>query len=455
LLKILLPNNNEAERDYTVHILLAEFTGLQFDIEHGPTRFAAEITLENGCKLRFEDHFFQLHTAPLSYLSQENVPKSVTFISREENPYILEPDLPVIFGRHRLQVRDDEIICGIDIFASTFFMLTRWEEYVKQERDPHNRFPATASLSFQHNFLHRPIVDEYVEMLWNMLKYLGITQYRKERKFRAMITHDVDFPLQWRSPFSLVKKLSGDLLKRKSPAAACRSLSNFIKTKAGREKDPFDSFDYLMDLSEKHGHISHFYFLCGGNTTYDKGHLSPGHPFMKKLMKRIDERGHIIGFHPSYNTYNNPPLFKQELELLQRYSPQEIKSGRQHFLRFEVPTTWLIWEANGLDQDSSLYYAEAAGFRCGTCQEFQVFDFLERKELKLREVPLTAMEVTWTDRLRSSPKETYEDILYLLDTVQKRNGNFVFLWHNSSFSAIRWEGYCWVFEKLLAISQYN
>ena len=73
------------------------------------------------------------------------------------------------------------IECGIDIFASSFFMLTRWEEYVNKIRDMHNRFPAYASLACKNNFLDRPIVNEYVEMLWNMLKFLGCKQEKKKR----------------------------------------------------------------------------------------------------------------------------------------------------------------------------------------------------------------------------------------------------------------------------------
>lgn len=246
------------------------------------------------------------------------------------------------------------------------------------------------------------------------------------------------------------KKIRGDLLKRKSIHEAHRSFSSYINTIAKKENDPFDTFDYLMDSSEKHGLQSHFFFLCGGQHQHDKGHLPPSHPFMRDLMKKIDERGHIIGFHPSYDSYNNPQLFKQELELLQRYTPQDIKCGRQHFLRFDVQNTWRIWMENGLEWESSMYYAAEAGFRCGTCHSFPVFDCLERKVLKLIELPLTLMEGTFLHYQKSSPTKMLNDVIALLDQVKTYEGKFVMLWHNSAYHTTSWKPYSVHYEKILS-----
>lgn len=449
MLKVLLPDNHHAERSYITRVLLEEFLGLAISITYSPGSGKTEITLENGRQLFIDDHLFHAFPTPLSYLRQENIPASIARLSRSGCPFLPEEDLPVIYGQPSVFTGAETVHCGVDIFASAFFMLTRWEEYVREERDVHGRFPAKASLAFKGNFLHRPIVNEMTEMLWAMLVYLGIEQEREKKPFTAVITHDVDFPLQWRSPFSLVKKLGGDLLKRRSAKEALRSLDSYMHTKTGKEKDPFDTFDYLMALSEKHGHQSHFFFLCGGTSAFDKGHLPPGHPFLQHLMKRIDERGHIIGFHPSYHTYLNPALFKKELELLQQHSPQEIRCGRQHFLRFAAPTTWQLWEENGMAWDSTVYYAEAAGFRCGCCRVFPVFNFLNRQTLRLREVPLTMMEGTYLNYLKFSPEQMMEEAKRTLEAVKSYKGTFVLLWHNSVINLPEWQPYRKVYEQLL------
>ena len=456
LLKILLPRNNQPERNYIVSLIFREYLGLDINIQYGTTQYSIEIKLANGKELLFEDHLFNIFPHPLSYLEKKNVPQKTIFINNDGNSFISEPNLPLLFGRDLLDVGADKIICGIDIVASIFFMLTRWEEYANPARDQYNRFPGSASIAVKNNFIHRPIVNEYVEMLWNMLKYLGINQKRKKRKFKALITHDVDLPLLWKSPFSFIKKIGGDLIKRnslKDTAYSLKSYTNYIRDKS---KDPYDTFDELMDLSETCGLKSHFFFLCGGQHKEDNG-LPPSHPFIKNLLKKINDRGHIIGFHPSFDSFNNEDIFNRELNDLKKISPQPIKYGRQHFLRFEAPNTWRLWENAGMEWESSMYYPDAPGFRCGTCYDFPVFDVLARKELKLREQPLIAMEVSWIAYKEYSPEKMFAEIKELADRVKKYKGTFTFLWHNSSFNTTSWLKYKPVYSKVLEsfISENN
>ena len=107
-------------------------------------------------------------SAKLSLLvATVKVSSNIEFV---KNKFIPEEDIPVIYGNAKLNIENSKLItCGIDIFASSFFMLTRWEEYVNKSRDLHNRFPGNESLALKFNFLNRPIVNEYVVMLKNMM----------------------------------------------------------------------------------------------------------------------------------------------------------------------------------------------------------------------------------------------------------------------------------------------
>lgn len=103
--------------------------------------------------------------------------------------------MPVLFGTGDLEMRDDSIICGSDLFAGAFFMLTRWEEHVVKERDVHGRFCSSNSLASRFGFLNRAIVNEYIEYLWNMIYYLDSTAKRKNihlRLFQPMMS--MSFP---------------------------------------------------------------------------------------------------------------------------------------------------------------------------------------------------------------------------------------------------------------------
>ena len=436
MLTVRIPNNFQEERQYIISVLLGEFLGLKYCLENHDEQYY-ELNINNDRKVIIKDSFFSNLREEQGYLSVINLPKKVEFCI---NPFIVEKNIPVIFGDNSLNIQSNEIVCGIDIFASSFFMLTRWEEYVNKERDMYNRFPATASVAYKFGFLDRPIVNEYVEMLWNMLRYLGIEQGRKQRSFQYILTHDVDHIIYWKSLKQLFRRLGGDILKRKSIREATNSLKDFINVRLGNSRDPYDTFDFLMDLSESLGVKSHFYFMSGGLTTYDN-HYNIDSVRAKEIIRKIEERNHIIGFHPSFNTYNNKKQWRKEKEKLEEVLGYQVKEGRQHYLRFEAPFTWRIWNENQMEFDSTLSYADKEGFRCGVCYDFPVFDFLERRQLKLREFPLIVMEGSFTTYQNIEPFEMEKKIVSLIEKVKKYKGNFVYLWHNSSFKVGKWREY--------------
>lgn len=435
-----IPNNILPERKYIIDILFDDFLELEYVIDVNDITNNYEIILENGKKLIIKDSFFSNFEEALDYLDKKNIPGKVKFL---KNQFIVEKNIPVIYGDDKFKVKEDEIICGIDIFASSFFMLTRWEEYVNKTRDLHNRFPVTASLAYKYNFLDRPVVNEYVEMLWNMLKYLGCNQKRKERKYELILTHDVDNIFKWKNFGLFTRNIAGDIIKRKNVPLALENVRQYCW------KNPYDMFDYLMDLSEKRGIKSHFFFMSGGTSKFDNNY-SINQAFVKKIRKKIISRGHLIGFHPSYNSYNDQGQWEEEYSALLKEISQKVKIGRQHYLKFEVPATWQIWEHNNMKWDSTLTYPEKEGFRCGTCYEYSVFNILSRKKLKLKEMPLEVMEGSLVGYQNLSPEKAETKIIKLIDKVKKYNGRFVLLWHNSSFNSDLWTGYQGIYEKIVS-----
>jgi len=411
------------EKKYIIKVILGDFLGLDYKLSVDADIANYVIKLPNGAKLEFEETNIWKRK---NYLNKRNVP---TFVEYASNSYTVEKNIPVILGTTRIKEEVDYIVCGIDIFASSFFMLSRWEEFVLPKKDEHNRFPANASLAYKHNFLQRPIVNEYTEMLWNMLLHLGINQERKERTYSLTLTHDVDDPFYWKD--NSISKLIEEVLRGIKHRSAQRAMSR-IKSKVKLTNDPFYKFDEILDISEIHNLKSHFFFMAGGRTKYDNRY-SLNDKRIKMLLAEIERRGHHIGFHPSYDAYKESEIYQKELGYLQSHTKKQITTGREHYLRFEVPKTWQIWEQNKMHWDSTMAYADNVGFRCGTCYTFPVFDILQRKECKLLEKPLTAMEATLYNYMGLSFAEVCATLQNLKQNVQKYKGEFVFLWHNSFF----------------------
>lgn len=413
MVKISIPNNNIQERKYIIDVVFNEFLGLKYSLEVGSTDY--EITLPNQKRLTIKDTFFNKYPKDLEYLKLENIPKKI-----EE----------------------------LDIFAASFFMLTRWEEYVNKKRDSHNRFPAYESLAYKQGFLDRPVVNKYVEWLKQALLKLDSSVRFKEKKFQLVLTHDVDSLYMWGSWKQVFRVALGDIIKRKSLSLALERFAEYFLIKRGKIKDPFDTFDWLMDKSEALGIKSKFYFMSGGVTKYDNNYKID-EPQSLKLIDKIKKRGHIIGIHPSYNAYNDFERFKEEKELLEKITKQKIEEGREHYLRFEVPTTWQIWEDNGMKIDSTCGYADKEGFRCGTGDEFSVFNILTRKRLRLKERPLVFMDDNHHSYSRVPIDKSYEKIKQLINLSKKYNSPATLLFHNSIFAKGKNMDFALLYTKLL------
>jgi hypothetical protein len=439
MIKITIPNNNINERKYIIGVIFNEFLGLDYKIvacDFGSAVSDWAIELENRNKLIIEDHFFNKYPKTKNYLKFKNIPTNINYQLKTENKFIVEVNIPVIFGSaSTFKLQPSRIICSIDIFASIFFMLTRWEEYVNKERDIHNRFPAYASTAYKNDFLHRPVVNEYIEMLWNMLLFLGIEQKRKEKKYELTLTHDVDNICFWKNKNQLFRLIAGDVLKRKNVSLALERLSEYYLVKRKTIKDPFDTFEWIMDKSESIGLKSRFYFMSGGITSYDNRYRIDDKKTIG-IINKIKKRGHIIGLHGSYDSYNNLEQFKKEKDLLEKIVENPILEGRQHYLRFEAPITWQVWEDAGMEIDLTCGYADKEGFRCGTGDEFSVFNILMRKKLKLKERPLVVMDCSLFDYNSYDYNEAMKEI----NTMKKNTNSFTMLWHNSYIKHIKFYG---------------
>jgi len=436
MIKIDFPNNNITERTYIIDVLFKEFLGL--DCKIVPTDKLIDkytITIENGSTLNVEDHFFRFYSEDNPYLKDVNIPNEIFYT---ENEFLPEKNIPIIFGNSYFKKNNKNINCGLDIFASSFFMLTRWEEAVSSEKDMHQRATAESSLARKGNFLYRPVVNEMTEFLWNMLCFMGFSGRRIKKKYQLIPTHDIDLI---KYPF-FFRRLLGDIIKRKNYQLMLKRLSYML-----RIKNPFNTYDFLMSISERHNVLSYFYFINGGKYKYDGNYSILGNSFLK-ICKSVQERGHIIGYHPSYYTFNNSLLWANEKKSLEKVVNINVIEGRQHYLRFETPLTWEIANENGLQIDSSMCYHDNDGFRCGTGDEFHVFNVLTRKKLNLKERPLVVMDETLRGYRQLTPDKAQSVLEYYKEISKKYKMKYTILFHNSSFDEVDWLGWKEVYKNI-------
>ena len=331
-----------------------------------------------------------------------------------------------------------------DILGLIYWMLCRCEEVNTDKLllDKYERFLSFRSHSYQYNYLQRPIVDEWIMFLKDLINLLLPNINFIETNFEVLITHDVDHILKNTlfRPKSLLKNLAIELLREKNikklildayDAINCR---NFLS-----ENDPFNNFEWMMDQSEKRGFKSTFNFICGRTSKAMDASYEINDKSIINLIKKISSRGHQIGLHPSFNSYKSQKAIISESEKFLKITTnislkQEIWGSRMHFLKWKWPeTAWYLSETH-IDYDSTLSYADMPGFRCGTCHPYQMFDPVSLKSINIIQKPLILMECSlFSPKYMglSYSKKAYSEIAKLKKACKEVKGKFIILWHNS------------------------
>lgn len=438
-----IPSDYRAEAEWAFSVIFGEFFGLNFEVqEHANSYF---LISHQGCVIKMPCHFFE--KAAFNWLGKNTLPTlplaNWDIATTGLTVPLVDQPLPVLFGLPRLEIAKNSVRFSVDVIGTVFFMLSRYEEAVLSERDDFDRFPSSASTAGCSGFLDRPIVDEYAEVLWAAMKHLWPMLERKARLPRTLVSCDVDIPYDGgvNSTLGLLKRLGGDILKRRSLSMASQSIINGLCAQRGDyTHDPYlNAIDWIMDENEKAGNQVAFYFITAHSHPTLDGCYNMDEPVIRKLLKRIYLRGHEIGLHASYNSYQDVAQTCRESNILRQVMSdegirQERLGGRQHFLRWRTSLTACNWDAAGMDYDSTLSFADRPGFRCGTCREFPMYDLTERRALKLRQRPLIVMECSVIDKRYMGLGYGYEALKLMKNYKRKCNrlgGDFTLLWHNS------------------------
>lgn len=412
-----------AEKEYVFHVLFREILGLDFVIHTSSVSRQFKIELPNNTKIEFRDAFFSNFSESVGYCDIKNIPTKITYIK----DIVPQEVIPVIYGDNSFnEMNAQSIYCGVDIIGSAFYMLSRWEESAIIEKDSYGRFPERLSLAVKYDFISKPIVHLYAELFKAMASSLGYKIISK-RKFSKTLTHDIDSMYKWMGYLDYAKTCLGDIFKRGSLS----TLKNTMSIRK-QQKDPYDTFSELMDASESQGLQSTFYFL---NTPQNLKAFSSERG--KQVISNIINRKHIIGAHFNGYLEDSLPEIQKDVTLFESIFSNKIAISRQHFLKIQIPSTYILLESAGIEQDSTLYFRNYPGFRTGMCIEHSLFDCNSRKMLQIKELPLTLMDVSLQGA--KNQDELIAKVDALLQITKKYEGNFVCLWHNSSFDKYEWK----------------
>ncbi len=341
----------------------------------------------------------------------------------------------------------DRISCFADLPASTVLMLGRAEECQPPALDAHSRFAAASSIAARDDFLDRPIVDEWGLAFAQAIEALVPRWRPKARSLRAIISHDVDevgFPPRlWQIrpedrvrpwartawmllPFDFRLAVKESVEDRAPLAASAR----FMRTLVPGHPSCLELVQAVVSGALHRGLHSAVYWKASRLGPFDSGY-DPRQPKIRRLINWLRERGVENGVHPGYDTFRRPDELQREIGILRSAIGEQPLGGRQHYLRW-CPDTWIDWENCGLTYDSTVGYADRAGFRAGTSIPYRPWLLSQDREARLIEVPLIVMDVTLLESMRLGGHDLLNLVKKLIAKCRAVGGVFTFLCHNTT-----------------------
>ncbi|MCX7861855.1 MAG: hypothetical protein N2449_02540 [Bacteroidales bacterium] len=324
-----------------------------------------------------------------------------------------------------------ESLIPFDLFAATFYLLSRYEEYLPNNTDKHQRFSYINSIAYKHNFLQLPIINIWAEAFCKQIhNSLSITNH-KTNKLNIIPTFDIDNFFAFKGkPF--LRSLLGTLHAIQHKRFDLLSLR--LAYIFGKISDPYDTYSYIKLTCDKYTLTPIFFILSGKTSSFDTN-LHPTHHLFIKTTKQLGEWA-TIGLHLSYYSLEKKTaaVEKQSLEnILQK----NITHNRFHFLRFNLPDSYVELIKYGITADFSMGYADIDGFRASTCVPFQFYNLKEETITPLTIYPFAFMDKVIL-KLSNNESLLQQTIEKYISLYSQFNGTFVLLWHNETLQNNRY-----------------
>ena len=331
----------------------------------------------------------------------------------------------------------DSSVLPFDPFAASFYMLTRYEEYLSDVRDKMGRFPAVESLAYTHGFLNIPVVDYWILYIKRKLKEHFPAISFKEHTFQFINTIDIDNAFAYlekgvfRTFGAGLKDLFTFNLKR---------LNERLKVVFFNKKDPYDTYDTLLYLHNQYKLKTIFFFLLADYGKYDKN-ISFSSKKIQRLIQKVFEFC-FVGIHASYQSLKSPKKLHKEINRLKSILNQDIVFNRQHFLHLNIPKNYKNLIKYNITNDYSMGFPSFPGFRAGTSYSFDFFDLENNQVTDLKIHSFAIMDVTLNYYMKLNADESLEVIKGVIDEIKKVNGTFISIWHNESLNYKNmWKGW--------------
>jgi hypothetical protein len=316
-----------------------------------------------------------------------------------------------------------------DIFASSFYLLSRYEEYLPYEKDGYGRYDYKNALAYREEFLNLPLVNIWTEDFKKLLRAKFPDFRLPISDFCFLPTYDIDEAFAykhkqwWRSAGAAIKNLLKGNFKE---------LSLRRKVISGKMKDPYDTYEWMDDLHKKYRLKPDYFFLVAEKNKGVDKNILPSSAALQQLIKEHTEK-YKTGVHPSWQSGDDLSLLKKEKEIVENISGKTVSISRQHYIRLTLPDTFRRLIDMGITEDYSMGYGSINGFRASVASPFYWYDLEKEEETKLLLYPFCCMDANLFYEQKLTPQQALDEMRYYYQQVKNVNGILITIWHNNFF----------------------
>ncbi|HWB93169.1 MAG TPA: hypothetical protein VG605_15005 [Puia sp.] len=395
--------------------------------------FCSREQFDEPIRLTSDKEAFLAHPGPRINYSSEAIDKVFSIVPVS---LLFETDIrpqPVecfeVNGRKAFFASSGDL--PFDIFAATFYLISRYEEYLPHARDEYGRYAHTGSLAWREGFLDIPLVNYWLQDLRDALAHSYPDPGFRYPNFKFIPTYDIDSAFSYRFK-EWWRNLGGglkSLLKGRWAAVGER-----IRVLRGLQQDPFDAYEWLDSLHLYCRLRPYYFFLVAARCKGVDRNLPPSSPGFRELIQ-YHGAGYRLGIHPSWRSGDDERLLQEEIEWLEVISGQTINRSRQHYIRFSLPQTYRRLLRHNITRDFSMGYGSINGFRASVASSFSWYDLGKEEATDLRVFPFCFMDANSYYEQKYTPSQAMSELLHYYRHTRKVNGLMITIWHNSFLGA--------------------
>lgn len=330
-----------------------------------------------------------------------------------------------------------------DIFAASFYLISRYEEYLPHLKDVYGRFSFQESIAHKNNFIEDPVIDIWAYKLKDSLCSFFPNIIFNDRKFKLKTIIDVPSVYYYKNK-GFLRTIGGvftDLIRFNPKNIYSRFLVIFRL-----QKDPYDTFNWIINKQKQVTDKFLFFFLVGKFSTYDKNISLVKQPFIN-IIKFVSDYSKI-GLKLSFFALSNLDILKNEKADIESITNRDLTISRNSFSKVNLPINYRNLIKLNIREDYTMGYVNKIGFRASTCTPFLFYDIDNDIQTPLLINPYNLMDYSLLKI--NSFLDKKEKVIALINKVKSVNGTFTSVFHNYSFSnEIRWDRFKEIFEIII------